>query len=74
MNVVELGKVPSGHVDKQVLLGGLMYGVEAEQLLLFPIVQSALQPSPSRLLLSSHYYVPTLIPSPHTDVQSPEII
>jgi hypothetical protein len=49
-----------------------MKGVEAEQLLLFPIEQSALQPSPSILFPSSHCSVPTLIPSPHTEVHTVE--
>ena len=40
---------------------GLIYGLIAGQLLLLPIVQSALQPSPSKLFPSSHYYEPTVI-------------
>jgi hypothetical protein len=36
----------------------------AGQLLLLPIVQLALQPSPSILLPSSHCYDPRSIPSP----------
>ena len=45
------------------LARGSMYGLVAGQLLLLPIVQSALQPSPSALLPSSHCSIPTFMPS-----------
>ena len=59
-------KYPVGQVFVQAvgLARGSMYGLVAGQLLLLPIVQSALQPSPSALLPSSHCSVPTSIPSP----------
>lgn len=53
----------------QALVFGSMYGAVAGQLLLFPVVQSALHPSPSILLPSSHCSVPTRMPSPQTELQ-----
>jgi len=52
---------------------GSKYGVVAGQPLLFPIVQSALHPSPSKLLPSSHCYVPITIPSPQNGAHTPFI-
>ena len=69
MKLAGSGKYPAGLTEVHNKVLGLMYGVVAGQLLLFPIVQSALQPSPSMVLLSSHCYVPTRIPSPQTDKQ-----
>jgi hypothetical protein len=55
-NFVESAKYPVGQVFVHAtgLARGSMYGLVAGQLLLFPIVQSALQPSPSALFPSSH--------------------
>jgi hypothetical protein len=44
----------------QLLVKGLIYGVEAEQPLLLPIVQSALQPSPSTHMAGSAKHVAQL--------------
>jgi hypothetical protein len=38
--------------------------------LLFPVVQSLLQPSPSAVLPSSHCSVPAVMLSPHTVMQT----
>jgi hypothetical protein len=60
-------------MDEHLFVIGSMKGTDLEQLLLFPIVQSELHPSPSILFPSSHSSVPTLIPSPHCVTQMVEL-
>jgi hypothetical protein len=57
-------------MDEHLFVIGSMKGADLEQLLLFPIVQSELHPSPSTLFPSSHSStVIALIPSPQCDKQ-----
>lgn len=57
----------------QTFVKGSLYGDKAGQLLLFPMVQFVLHPSPSVVLPSSHSSVPAVTLSPQTVMQDPPL-